>query len=345
MEAESLFKTLKITGVKEEIEGVKTFYFAAENDISYKAGQYLTFVAKEGDKEVRRSYSITSSPILNEPLSIGVKRVENGLFSRLLVDYAKEDDELITTGAGGFFVLPQNIQDYDHVFFLAAGSGITPIYSLIKTALHAHPHLNVTLIYSNSSLSKTIFYNELKNLQEQFADRLNIEFLFSNVSDLYRAHLHADLLKEFLEKYSSGKKTAYYICGPLNYMRMCTYTLQVSHVPPEDIKKEDFFIQRPVVRVEPPDTQPHTVWLELKGALQAIRVQYPQTILSAAKQNRLHMPYSCEAGQCGNCVAYCTQGHVWMANNEVLTEKDIANGLVLTCVGYPVGGDVHLKLA
>lgn len=344
MEAASLYKKVKIIGIKEETKGVKTFYLSTGDDIiNYKAGQYLTFVINEGDGEVRRSYSITSSPILDEPLSIGVKRVENGLFSRLLIDYAKEGDELITTGAGGFFVLPQNIQDYKQIFFLAAGSGITPIYSLLKTALHAHPHLTVTLIYSNSSLSTTIFYEELQQLQNRFANRLNIEFLFSDAADLYRAHLHVDLLNSFLKKYSLGKKTAYYICGPLNYMRMCTYTLQVSHVPQEDIRKEDFIIQRPIIRNEPPDKEAHAVSLEFKNSVQVLSVQYPQTILAAAKQQRLQLPYSCEAGRCGNCAAYCTIGKVWMSNNEVLTEKDMADGLVLTCVGYPVEGDVHLK--
>ena len=133
---DSLYKTLRIHSIHEEINGFKTFTFEEGHGINYKSGQYITFVQQVAGKEVRRSYSITSSPQLNEPLTIGVKRVENGLFSRQLIDHAKPGDEWITTGAGGLFVLPDDVRNYHQVFFLAAGSGITPIFSLIKTVLH-----------------------------------------------------------------------------------------------------------------------------------------------------------------------------------------------------------------
>src|SRR5689334_9796375 len=110
-----LYKTLHIKNIKEEVKDFKTFSFA--ENIIYKAGQYLTFVYHSHDEEVRRSYSITSSPVLNEPLSIGVKRIENGLFSRKLIDSAKNNDELISIGAGGLFVLPDDIAHYKQVFF------------------------------------------------------------------------------------------------------------------------------------------------------------------------------------------------------------------------------------
>ena len=146
-----LYKTLIIKSIKEEVKDFKTFCFDA--DFTYKAGQYITLVYKLNNEETRRSYSITSSPVLNEPLSIGVKRIENGFFSRKLIDTAKiVNDDLITIGAGGLFVLPDDIANYKQLFFFAAGSGITPIYSLIKTALHQYKHLHVVLIYSNASL-------------------------------------------------------------------------------------------------------------------------------------------------------------------------------------------------
>src|SRR6201990_1503628 len=111
MEESNLYKTLRITNITENIKGFKTFSFEGDETIQYKAGQYLTFVRYDHNEEIRRSYSITSSPILNEPLAIGVKRIENGLFSRLLVDSAKVGDELKTIGAGGIFILPVDIQN------------------------------------------------------------------------------------------------------------------------------------------------------------------------------------------------------------------------------------------
>src|SRR5437764_6277597 len=137
-----LYKTLRIKEIREEVKDFKTIVFEEGHGLSYKAGQYLTLVRFEGSEELRRSYSITSSPELNEPLSIGVKRVENGAFSRILVDRAKAGDEILTTGSGGFFVLPDDVASYRQVFFFAAGSGITPIYSLIKTALHSQTKLS-----------------------------------------------------------------------------------------------------------------------------------------------------------------------------------------------------------
>ena len=187
-DSNGLYKTLHIKNIKEEVKDFKTFSFA--ENVNYKAGQYLTFVYHSHNEEVRRSYSITSSPVLNEPLSIGVKRIENGLFSRKLIDNAKIDDELITIGAGGLFVLPDDIKNYKQVFFFAAGSGITPVYSLIKTLLFAHTNINVVLIYSNASPEKTVFFNELKTLEQKFKQRFHAEFLFSNIVDLSQARLH-----------------------------------------------------------------------------------------------------------------------------------------------------------
>src|SRR5436305_14230491 len=117
MEESNLYKIVRITSIIENIKGFKTFSFESDKPIQYKAGQYLTFVRYEHNEEIRRSYSITSSPTLNEPLSIGVKRIENGLFSRLLVDTAKVGDELKTIGAGGVFILHGDIQKYKQVFF------------------------------------------------------------------------------------------------------------------------------------------------------------------------------------------------------------------------------------
>ena len=343
----ALYKTIRIREIKEEVKGFKTFVFEEGHNIRYRSGQYLTLVTSLHHEEVRRSYSIVSSPCLQEPLAIGVKRVENGLFSRLLIDNAKPGDELTTTGAGGFFTLPENAEVYKQVFFFSAGSGITPVYSLIKTVLHAHAHLSVVLIYSNASPSKTIFFQELMKLKEEFAERFHLEFLFSNAADLTKARLHRDLLLQFIETLSVpvASQILYYICGPQTYMRMCTYTLQEMGVHSDQIRKENFIIEAiKHATVAPPDKEMHTAHIRMGGNAYTVKVQYPDAILAAAKKQGIVLPYSCEAGRCGNCVARCTKGAVWHSYNEVLTDKELDNGLILTCVGYPVGGDVDLEI-
>ncbi|KAA5545070.1 ferredoxin--NADP reductase [Adhaeribacter rhizoryzae] len=343
-----LYKVLTITKIQEAVAGFKTFTFAQEagNEITYEPGQYLTLVLKTQHQEIRRSYSITSVPLLGELLTIGVKRIDNGHMSRYLVDRAQPGDQILTTGAGGFFTLPPDVSTYKQLFFLAAGSGITPIFSLIKTALHVYPALSVVLIYSNHEPGTTIFREALTQLAQKFPDRFRIEFVYSNSPDLTRAHLHKDLLKQFLAAYGQANlaEILCYVCGPLNYMRMCTYALREAEVPAANIRKENFSRDKPVTPNLPPDTEPHLVTLHYQNRLYQLPVQYPVTILQAAKKQGISLPYSCEAGKCGNCVARCNTGEVWHSYNEVLTDKEIQQGLILTCVGYPIGGDVTLTI-
>jgi ring-1,2-phenylacetyl-CoA epoxidase subunit PaaE len=336
-----------IQNIYEEAEGFKTFVFASGHHIRYRSGQYLTFLHQTKHGEIRRSYSITSSPLLNEPLSIGIKRVENGTLSRELVDHTKPGDELLTTGAGGFFTLPDDMTAYKKIVFLAAGSGITPVYSLIKTSLYGFPHLNIVLIYSSPSPERTIFYSRLQQLQHAFPNRFQLRFLFSNSPRLDTARLNRELLTQLVRDHLAAdpESSLYYICGPESYMRMCTYTLQEAHIPGEHIRKENFIIQpKHPVKAEPPDKEQHWVSIHYENELFRFSVQYPDTILKAAKKNGIALPYSCEAGSCGNCAATCIRGKVWLSYNEVLTEKDLEKGLTLTCVGHPVNGDVELKI-
>ncbi|MFC5269840.1 2Fe-2S iron-sulfur cluster-binding protein [Adhaeribacter terreus] len=344
-----LFKTLTITGIKDEAPNVKTFYFegAEAREIAYQSGQYLTFLLPHHQPEVRRSYSIVASPVLNEPLAIGVKRMENGIFSRYLIDHAKVGDKLITTGAAGFFTLPENLALYKQLFFLAAGSGITPIFSLIKTVLFSHPKLPVVLIYSNKTHDHAIFREELIQLADQFPQRFKVEFLFSDAADLTKARLYKGLLETFVKVLAKAPPSEIlaYVCGPENYMRMCTYGLHMAGVKLENIRKENFSTQKVQLKITPPDTTPHLVTLKLNHQEFTFQSRFPDTILQAAKKAGLTMPYSCEAGKCGSCAARCTSGKTWMSYNEVLTEKEVANGLTLTCTAYPVGGNVTLEIA
>src|ERR1700730_7987648 len=246
---QGLYKTIRVKEIKEPVKGFKLFVFENAHQVSYKAGQYLTLVTKAltnpdnsaEAREIRRSSSITSVPELNEPLSIGIKRIPNGFFSRLLVDHAESGDEFITTGTGGLFILPEDLRPYRQIFFFAAGSGITPVYALLKASVHLHSHLQVILVYSNRSQATTIFLEELNELQNQFPNRFKIEWLFSNTADLSKARLYRESLMEIVinNLAADHSETLYYICGPLSYMRMCTFVLQEMQVPPAKIKKEN----------------------------------------------------------------------------------------------------------
>lgn len=342
------YLALTISHVRQETPDFKTFYFEPDpaHPIAYEPGQYLTLVLEKNKQEMRRSYSFISAPVLHEPLGIGVKRVDNGLFSRYLIDRAQPGDQLLSSGAGGFFVLPDPIRDYRQVFFFAAGSGITPVFSLLKTVLYAHPQLKAVLIYSNHTPEQAIYRAELQQLAEAFPNRFVLELLYSNAADLSRARLHKDLLRWFVRTYAlaPADQLLAYVCGPLNYMRMCIYGLREAGIPGASIRKESFSTDKPRRLVAPPDQEAHLVTLHWQGQAHQVAVPYPATILQAARQAGLQLPYSCEAGRCGNCVARCLSGQVWLSYNEVLTEKEIARGLTLTCTGHPIAGDVVLEI-
>ena len=338
---------IRIKEISEEIKGFKTIEFEEGHGINYKAGQYLTFIHKQGREEVRRSYSISSSPEWNEPLSIGVKRIENGLFSRVLVDKAKPGHLLKTIGSGGLFTLPEESESFQQLFLFAAGSGITPIYSILKTALQLYPDKSVVLVYSNASPDKAVFLDSLQEIQQMFHDRFHLELLFSNSPDLLKARLHRELILHLLKELTSPEKskTLFYICGPESYMRLCIYTLQETGIPSSVIKKENFIIHNVQKRdALPPDKSEYTAHLRIRDKEYYFPVKYPESILKAAQKDGIVLPYSCEAGRCGNCVAVCTKGTVWHSYNEVLTERELQKGMVLTCVGHPVGGDIELRI-
>lgn len=337
--------SMEITGIISEAPGVKSFVLRPlDGQILYKSGQFLTFIfSRRSGQEARRSYSMSSSAELNEPLTITVKRVSNGEFSRILLDRLKTGDLLHTIGPSGFFVLPEQPGDFREYVFFAAGSGITPVFSLIKTLLHLHPEVKVLLVYSNTSAASTIFFNQLVELEKRYA-QLEIVFLFSNAKDIARSRLSPAFIDVLIDHYQvmDIDSTLFYVCGPGGYMRMVWFHLLTLGVPVHHIRREIFHIQRPEIRPAPPDTAPHVVRLMMDNKEYVFSVQYPATILQAAKLANAPIAYSCENDQCGSCVAKCLHGNVWMAGNEVLLDEEIAMGKILTCTGFPVNGDVTL---
>ena len=344
--AKGEFQKLIIENIRKETKDFKTFFFREGHGLQYEAGQFITLIDRSGLREIRRSYSIVSSPDLNEPLAVGVKRMDNGYFSRILFDRRKPGDILITSGVSGFFKLPENISSFKTIFFFAAGSGITPVLSLIKTVLHRYPGIKTYLIYSNSSRENTAYYPDLRQMEKQFADRLVIHFLFSSAADLRRARLNRELLLEFLTINSFHRKeTLFYICGPESYMRLVIFLLMEEGFPKEHIKKEDFNPGNSKLNLRlPPDKNNYLIQLQWGEKEYHIPVNYPDTILQAAKKIKLNLPYSCETGKCGSCAAVCISGRVWLSNNEVLTDQDLSKGLILTCTGYPQSENVVLKI-
>lgn len=340
----SFIKRLRISKIVTETKDSKTFILEPLDNWKpfYQPGQFITLVFNTGEHEKRRSYSFSSCPDLNEPPAITVKKIDNGEFSRMLIYQAKENDILYSSGVGGQFVLEKD-DITDHYLFFAAGSGITPCYSMIKSLL-ATTTKTIFLIYSNRSEAEAIFYNELKVLQDEHGERFHINFLFSNIRNVYKSRLSHWLLQQILAEFriADWKRVKSYLCGPFDYMKMIEITL-LTRQPAANILKENFNTLPRLIVARPPDTSMHHVKVQFRNNEYKLDVQFPKSILATAKANNVQLPYSCEAGRCSSCVATCTKGKVWMAYNEVLTEDETERGRILVCQAYPVYGDVEIE--
>lgn len=339
------YHQLQVINILPETNNAKTFVMKPLGgwQPQYKPGQFITLVFDTRYGEKRRSYSVSSSVALDEPLSITIKKVDNGEFSRFLLSHAKIGDVLYASGITGFFLLPDRMDDTEQFFFLAAGSGITPCYSLIKTLLKTTGK-KIVLIYSNRTESDTIFKHPLHLLEKENHERFRVHFLFSNKADVYRSRLSNWLLQQLITRYLQAPKAKvlFYLCGPFDYMQTITITLLNEGIAQKNIRRENFNSLPRIIKPAPPDTGPHLVSILFQNKIYQVTVQYPQTVLAAAKQNNIALPYSCEAGRCGSCAATCTSGKFWMAYNEVLMDDELEKGRILCCQAYPVEGDAEI---
>lgn len=340
---DSIIKKVRIKKIISQTEVAKSFIL---EPLGWKAewasGQFITLVFYTPHGEKRRSFSISSSPELGEPLTITIKRLENGEFSRWMIHDATEGEILFTSGISGFFVLPQKKENITLIYF-AAGSGINPCFPAIKTALKTTSN-EIFLFYSNKSIEQTIFYQEILFLEKQYPSRFRLRWFFSNNNEISKKRLSHSILEEILlNLIKVEKKFRLYICGPYLYTSTINITARAFGILPENIVREDFYPLPRLIIPKPPDINEHTVTILIKGKEFTIKVQYPNSITKAARKQHIELPYSCETGRCGSCVATCISGKIWMAYNEVLMDEEIEKGRVLTCVGFPYGGDAVIK--
>jgi ring-1,2-phenylacetyl-CoA epoxidase subunit PaaE len=334
---------LKVVAVEKQVAEVLTIRFETLDGetLSYKAGQFLTLIFKVNGRELRRSYSLYSSPAIDEPLSIAVKLVENGEISRFIHHQLAVNDLVeIASPYGLFSYEPQAKQRT--IFLFGAGVGITPLLSILKTALIQETESKIVLVYSSRSAADTLFIAEIANWELRYPTRLKVIHLFSNSKNLLRARLNGwlinQLVKENLEYDPNG--ALFYICGPVDYMDVCKITLLGAGFKPDQVKRETFVLPEDEVDEDDStekvkDTNTYSVKLLFRGNVHHLTVPYPKRILEVALANHINLPYSCSGGVCSTCTATCIAGGVRMDYNEVLTPDEIENGRVLVCTGHP----------
>lgn len=331
---------LKIEAIKRESPDTGTFYLSEIHNkkIHYKAGQFITLVFGHQKEEIRRSYSLCSSPD-EDLLAITVKRITNGEISRFMLSKLKPDDILYAVEPAGRFT----ITDFNYnneVFFFAAGTGIAPIFSQLKYALARQGNTYFTLIYSSQDALFTLFRDELDTLARAHPDRLKIIYLLSSEGNRLNNVRVEQLVLE--NNKSDMSKAEFYLCGPFTYMRMVRLTLFFMGIEPAQIRKENFVVETIPVTGGARKYAAGKVKIHFKGELHDFIVGENQSILQAALQNNIQLPYSCRAGICATCIALCKRGEVIMTQNDVLADRDLKEGWILTCTGHPLGDDVEI---
>jgi ring-1,2-phenylacetyl-CoA epoxidase subunit PaaE len=331
---------LRIEAIKWEQPDTATFFLKEVSDkkVYYKAGQFITLVFTHRDEEIRRSYSLSSSPD-EDLLAVTVKRQVNGEISRYMLTKLRVGDILTAVEPAGRFIL-HNFQADKNIFFFTAGSGITPVFSQLKYLLKREGKSRLMLIYSSSN-SDILFKKELNALAYGHPGRLKIIYLISNEGDRLNNDLAEQLVKQNLQ-YELGK-AEFFICGPFSYMRMVRLTLIYIGVDPNRIRRENFVIETIVVAGNRVTYPPGKVKIYFNGEIHDITTGENQSILQAALQNGVQLPYSCCVGSCSTCAAICKSGKVAMSVNEVLTQDDLEQGWILTCTGHPLREDVVIE--
>ncbi len=343
--------SLRVAAVIPETRDTKTFVLeeVTGKNIPYEAGQFLTFLLYHHGRELRRSFSLGSAPGIDQQLFITVKRKENGEISRFILKHWKPGTIVSSLAPSGRFTIKTALHQPRHIFFLAAGSGIVPVFSLLKKILLEEPLTHVTLIYQNHDEREIIYHKQLELIREHYPGRfLRIDLLSHPLQhDLPSKRLNNGLLEEMMNVYRPVHhrqgSDLLYTCGPPSFMRMVQFTLHVMGFAEEQLRKENFTVDPVPAPAFSIDPTPRLITVHAEEKTFQFTVSYPTTILQAALNNHIHLPYSCNAGRCGTCTAQCMQGKVTMSINEVLTEKDMEQGLVLTCVGF-AETDVEIRI-
>jgi ring-1,2-phenylacetyl-CoA epoxidase subunit PaaE len=350
--AEHFYK-LRIAEVVAETEDANSIRFEVpeglEGVFRFKAGQHLSVRAEINGEEIRRNYSLCVAPSEGR-LKVTVKRIAGGVFSNWVGDNLKAGDTLdVMTPHGSFTVEFDPAAKRRYVAF-AGGSGITPVMSLIKTALGTEPDSSFTLFYGNRDANSIIFLEALAALKDSYLGRFELYHFLSDEEgdvDLFNGMLDRDTCEEAIEHLVDDVSAveAWFICGPGPMMDAAEAALHDRGVAKDRIHIERFLAGRPsaALAAQMAQLQEKAAGLTLTVTLdgRTRKVEFTEAnILDSAREAGLPAPFACKAGVCATCRAKVTKGKVEMAARYGLTDDEIAAGYILTCQSVPVGEGV-----
>lgn len=339
------FHKLKIASItRETSNAVKVSFDVPEHlkaDFNFKAGQYITLKTEINNETVRRDYSLCTNP-KSGVIAVAIKEVEGGAFSVFANQSLAAGDEIdVSTPNGRFIYNPKTSSET--IFGIAAGSGITPVMGIAKTVLKETTNSKFVLLFGNKSEQDTIFKNELSELTNKFSERFSVQYLFSQEQKEYAlsGRINEAVINATHEKLSQNTNaSAYYICGPEAMINSAKNTLVARGVSEESIKYELFTASSSEPSAVTESDSQSAITIVVDDETFEIESDGKSTVLDLALKEDIDVPYSCKGGICSSCIARITEGTATMAQNNILTESEVTEGLILTCQAHATSDKV-----
>ncbi|WP_029272076.1 ferredoxin--NADP reductase [Flavobacterium sp. KJJ] len=338
--------TLKVQDIRKETVDTVTVCFKQPGlkKIKYLAGQYLTLQFRIDGRRYIRPYSFSSTPVIDSTLNVTIKRVPDGIVSNYINNYVKVDDVIEVQEPLGDFVFQDN-DLLKSVVFWGVGSGITPLFSMIKELLIVHPKISIYLVYGNKSKKSVIFYEELEKLKSIYSERFKIYYFYSkeeffdNESHNFHGRINSDFVSDLIKKIE--QPTRHYVCGPIGLKKTIKDSLLYLTGNLDNFFSEDFEIVK-----NPEDFQDinnQEIVLSFQGSKNKITINKGNSILEEALEIGLELPYSCQTGNCSTCKATLISGELKMIGLSK-PRTDLNQNEYLLCCSYPMTNNVCVEI-
>ena len=340
------YQLLTIKEVVNVAKDAVNLVFEKPESFNYEPGQFITIIKEVNGKKIRRAYSLCTTPFEDEHPAVTVKRVDGGAMSNDLNDHAKAGDQLEIMEPMGMFTTEYDTLNKRNAIFFGGGSGITPLMSIIRSILLKEGDSTTTLIYGNRTREFVIFKELIAELEEKYPERFKAIHILEEGEADYSGRPTPDMIGEICTQLSADSNSEFYICGPQPMMDVVSSGLDKFGISKDSIRMESFEAGKtsPEEIIDKSAGSESEVTILLDGEEYSITVQKNASILDTALDNDLDMPYSCQSGLCTACRGKCVEGQISIDEAEGLSQDELDEGYVLTCVGKPLSDRIRVEM-